>query len=127
MVRMASKRKYSLAGSEDTCAYMWTSTGTLMGVFAGHAAEISCGGFTPDGKRIVTGSGDGSVKVWNPKDQQCSATFSGHSWHEDEGVTSLAFKSDNTIISSGCVGGSVCVGNIITNKTLGKLVGHSQC
>eukprot|EP01111_Echinosteliopsis_oligospora_P007755 TRINITY_DN2303_c0_g1_i1.p1 TRINITY_DN2303_c0_g1~~TRINITY_DN2303_c0_g1_i1.p1 ORF type:complete len:425 (+),score=135.27 TRINITY_DN2303_c0_g1_i1:51-1325(+) len=114
-----------LAGSEDACAYMWTSTGTMMGVFAGHAAEVGCGGFSPDGKKIVTGSGDGSVKIWNPKDQQCISTFSGHSWHS-EGVTSLAFKSDSTVIASGSTDSSVCLGSIATNKALGKLVGHTN-
>eukprot|EP01111_Echinosteliopsis_oligospora_P007756 TRINITY_DN2303_c0_g1_i3.p1 TRINITY_DN2303_c0_g1~~TRINITY_DN2303_c0_g1_i3.p1 ORF type:complete len:242 (+),score=79.84 TRINITY_DN2303_c0_g1_i3:51-776(+) len=44
-----------LAGSEDACAYMWTSTGTMMGVFAGHAAEVGCGGFSPDGKKNSDG------------------------------------------------------------------------
>lgn len=29
-----------------------------MGVFAGHEAEITCGGFTFDGKLILSGSAD---------------------------------------------------------------------
>lgn len=48
-----------------------------MGFFAGHAAGVNCGLFTPDGKKVVTGSADRTVRVWNPKDQTTAATFSG--------------------------------------------------
>lgn len=41
--------------------------GTLFARFEGHTALIAAVRFTPDGKRLVTGSRDGSVRVWaNP-------------------------------------------------------------
>ena len=44
-------------------------------VFTGHAGAVTCGGFTPDGKAVVTGGGEGdaSLRVWNPKTGECTA------------------------------------------------------
>ena len=45
---------------------------------------MTCGAFTPGaGKAVVTGSSDGSVRVWNAKTGACTHTFAGHGWHED--------------------------------------------
>lgn len=69
-----------LTGSADGCVYMWNGD-TMMGVFAGHSGPVSCGKFTPDGKKIVTAGEDGTARIWNPKDQQTLFTFTGHLWH----------------------------------------------
>jgi WD40 repeat protein len=60
---------------------------------AGHEAEVSCGGFTGSGKAVVTGSGDASARVWDPKSGACVTTFAGHGWHE-EPVNALACAKD---------------------------------
>ena len=49
-----------------------------MRVFAGHDGAVLCGGFTCDGKKIVSGSADGSIRVWNPRKGQCSHAFLPH-------------------------------------------------
>lgn len=36
-------------------------------VFAGHEGGVSCGMFSSDGKYVITGGEDGTVRVWNPK------------------------------------------------------------
>ena len=54
-----------LAGSQDGTVWMWLAlTGECMQVFAGHEAGVTCGGFTSDGAAVVTGSADGTVRVW---------------------------------------------------------------
>ena len=66
-----------LAGSGDFTAWMWLAqSGTCMQVFTGHAGPVMCGGFTPDGKAVVTGGGEGdaTLRVWNPKTGECTAT-----------------------------------------------------
>ena len=44
-------------------------------VFAGHEGEVSCGVFTTDGTTIVSGSSDGTVRVWAPKKGVCKHVF----------------------------------------------------
>ncbi|KAH8072035.1 hypothetical protein JL721_3943 [Aureococcus anophagefferens] len=65
-----------LCGSGGGTCWMWLATsGGCMRVFAGHEGPVLCGAFTCDGKQIVTGSADGSVRVWAPKKGVCK-----HAW-----------------------------------------------
>ena len=52
-------------------------------VFSGHNGSVRCGGFTPDGKSLVTGGGenDASLRLWNPKNGSCTASVQGHGFH----------------------------------------------
>lgn len=53
-------------------------------VFSGHTGAVRCGRFTPDGKAVVTGGGEGdaTLKVWDPKSGNCTGTVQGHGFHE---------------------------------------------
>lgn len=82
-----------LAGSEDFLAYLWdTVTGKLMcAPLAGHGGAVRCGAFTPDGRGVVTGGGEGdaTLRRWDPRTGACVASVSGHGYHE-AGLTCLA-------------------------------------
>lgn len=45
-------------------------------MFSGHSGPVTCGSFTPDGKGVVTGGGEGdaSLRLWNPKTGECTLT-----------------------------------------------------
>jgi WD40 repeat protein len=53
--------------------------------------------FSPDGKRIVSGSLDNTLKVWDAETGQEMLTLKGHS----DPVYSVAFSSDGKRIVSG--------------------------
>jgi WD40 repeat protein len=44
-----------------------------MNLFSGHSSSVTAGQFTPDGKKIVSGSEDSSLIVWDPKN--CATIF----------------------------------------------------
>jgi WD40 repeat protein len=45
--------------------YLWeVPTGKVRGTFAGHRSGIWSVSFARDGKRLVTGSSDGTALVW---------------------------------------------------------------
>lgn len=53
-------------------------------VFTGHSGPVRCGQFSPDGKLVVTGGGEGdeSLKVWDPKNGVCILTVQDpHTYH----------------------------------------------
>lgn len=69
-----------LAGCSDATCWMWSVTdkeAACMQVFAGHDDAVTCGTFAAQGKVAVTGSGDQTVRVWEPKTGKVSITFSG--------------------------------------------------
>jgi len=59
------------------------SLSALWQVLSGHSGPVTCGAFTPDGKFIVTGGGDGdaSLKAWNPRTGECTCTIQGYPYH----------------------------------------------
>lgn len=59
----------------STCAWQ---------VLTGHHGAVACGSFTPDGKQVVTGGGEGdaSLRVWSPKTGECTCIVQGHGFHK---------------------------------------------
>ena len=69
---------------------MWdTETGQLTLTLTGHSSLVSSVGFSPDGRRIVSGSGDGTVKLWDVETGRETLTLEAH-----RSVSSVSFSPD---------------------------------
>ena len=55
----------------------------------GHSDSVSACGFSPDGRRIVSGSLDSTLKLWDAETGNCAATLEVHSW-----VKACSFSPD---------------------------------
>lgn len=65
-----------LTGSFDTTARIHgLKAGKTLKEFRGHLTFVNCAVYLPDNTRILTGSADGKVKVWDAKTQECVLTF----------------------------------------------------
>ncbi|KAJ4848273.1 hypothetical protein Tsubulata_040912 [Turnera subulata] len=127
-VRWHPRGHVVMAGSDhhDCTARMWNAdTGVLLHTFYGHTSAVTCGGFTPDGKTICTGSLDGSLRIWNPVSGESVHLVRGNSYHT-EGLTCLAIGSDSTLAISGATDGSVHAVNITTGRVVSSLSAHSN-
>ncbi len=82
-----------------------------MQVFAGHRDSVACGGFVAagGGKRVATGSLDGSVRVWNPRTGEAVAVLDSRlpDWHVAGGVVALAHEPALQLTASACEDGTV--------------------
>lgn len=66
-------------------------------VLSGHTAAVNCAAFSPDGKCIVSGSDDNTVRVWHA---DTGNAFSAPFEHHLQAVTFVAFSPDGRRIIS---------------------------
>jgi WD40 repeat protein len=58
--------RWVASAGEDSTVKVWDSqTGTLVRSFRGHTGVVTTVAFSPDGKLLVSGIRDGTVKVWD--------------------------------------------------------------
>lgn len=85
----------------------------LLQTFQAHDAPVTFVGFTPDGKKLVSGSSDGTVKFWELSPAPNPVNFfSGH----QEGVASLAFSPDGKLMAVGARNGAIRLWDMSTGK-----------
>ncbi|KAJ3064109.1 hypothetical protein HDU98_000163, partial [Podochytrium sp. JEL0797] len=74
---------------------LFTPTGTFYKSFRDHTATVTCCAFSPDGKLIVSGSADKTIRVVHLEQRKCIHVFKGHV----AGIKSVQFKTVDTIVS----------------------------
>jgi WD40 repeat protein/class 3 adenylate cyclase/tRNA A-37 threonylcarbamoyl transferase component Bud32 len=84
--------------SVDNTARIWdVRTGQEQRVLEGHASNIWCVAYSPDGKRLATGSADKTVGIWEAETGKLITTLKGH-----EGfVMAVAYSPDGRLLASG--------------------------
>lgn len=100
----------------------------------GHTRDVLSVAFSPDGKTILSGSQDGTVKVWDIATGDLKRSiplwndFSyevGNAPREKE-VWNIAFNSDGTLLASGTLDGTLQLWDLITGRERATLNGHSR-
>ena len=85
-----------------------------------HTATVLSVSFSPDGTTLASGSGDGTVKLWNTSTRDYIATLEGHR----NIVNSVSFSPDGTTLASGSYDGKVKLWNVSTKENIATLSGH---
>ena len=88
----------------------------------GHSYWIVSVAYSPDGKRIISGSGDKTIKIWDANIGRCLNSLEGHSGV----VTSVAYSPDGTKIISGSRDNTIKIWDANTGQCLKTLEGHSD-
>lgn len=108
-----------MAGSEDGSAWLWSlPSGTCLAVLGDHASPVTAGGFTPDGKQVVTVTEDGTLRIWNPKTATVQIKYVGQSdarFHSGA-IHSLALSHDSQLALTGSMDASVKVSHLHSKK-----------
>jgi WD40 repeat protein len=96
------------------------TTGKALLRLRGHADAITCLAFSPDGRRLVTGSADRTVVVRDVASGQEGLTLRGH----DNAVRGVAFSPDGRLIATAGADQTVRLWDADTGRQLRELRGH---
>ncbi|KAF7970764.1 hypothetical protein HWV62_23104 [Athelia sp. TMB] len=112
-----------LTGSLDS----WPSA---LKTIEGHRSTIASVAYSPDGKHIVSGSFDNSIRVWDSEtgeSERVAGRFTGHtSWHTAL-VQSVKYSPDGRHIVSGSADKTVCIWGALTGEFVaGPFQGHTD-
>jgi len=84
----------------------------------GHTSFVTSVAFSHDGKRVVSGSDDNTVRIWDAETgQTVSGPFEGHT----NAVTSVAFSHDGKRVVSGSDDHAVRIWDAETGQTVSGL------
>lgn len=93
----------------------------LVQTLSGHTNRIYRALFSPDGRSIVTASGDGTAKIWNVSSGSLKETLSGHSSH----VFCASFSPDSrSVVTAG--GNTAIIWQASTGRRIQTLTGHKM-
>lgn len=88
----------------------------------GHTEAVLTVAFSPNGKRLVSGGGDCSLRFWDLGTQTPAATGTAHAaW-----VLAVAWSPDAALVASGDHAGAIWVWDPATGKPLGQCKGHRK-
>jgi WD40 repeat protein len=90
-------------------------------VLSGHENAVRSVCFSSNGKRIVSGSDDGTVKVWDAQTAEQQLTLKGHTGS----VWGVALSADGKRIASGGTDRTVKVWDALTGQEMLALEGHT--
>ena len=89
--------------------YICDETSRLVaGPFEGHTDHVYSVAFSPDGKHVVSGSGDKTIRIWDVQTGRVIASpFEG----DTDRVYSIAFSPDGKRVASGSHDGTIRIGD----------------
>ena len=98
-----------------------TITSTVQ-TLTGHTHYVSSVSWSPDGKRIASGSRDKTIKVWDAQSGTCIRTLTGHTaW-----VYSVSWSPDGKYIASGAHDNTIRVWDASTGICIHTLDGFTD-
>jgi WD40 repeat protein/transcriptional regulator with XRE-family HTH domain len=115
-VAISSKGTYWAAGGKRGDVHVWRGGQTLHLAWQAHADNVYSLSFSPDERTLVTGSWDGSVKLWDLE----SGVLLWTGWHTDT-VFMVAFAPDGHMLASGGTDECVKLWDVVTGVNMQTL------
>jgi WD40 repeat protein len=90
--------------------------------FVGHTEWVNSVCFSPDGRYILSGSSDNTLRLWEISSGKETKKFEGHT----KGVKSICFSPDGRCVLSGSHDNTIRLWEIASGKETKKFEGHTD-
>ena len=89
-------------------------------IFDGHRLGVAALAITPDGRYLVSGSKDRTLRIWDVQRRKYLYMFP----RQHDQVTAVALSPDGSLVISGGRDASIRCWNLLTREFLGTFTGH---
>lgn len=107
---------------QDNFINIWSQNPKLVYTLTGHTGKVTTMGISKDSKKLVSGSEDKTIKIWNLQTGHLIKTLEGHVGK----INCLAISPDNQIIVSASNDKTVKIWDLKRGTLLRTLEGHSK-
>lgn len=111
-----------LTTAVDPFVRRWSASGDLIASFEGHSKSVDTMALVPHVNRLLTGSVDGDLRLWDMETGGQVAVLSGHK----KTVASVAVTPDGRLAASGSYDKTIRLWDLETAEELAVLKGHKN-
>jgi WD40 repeat protein len=102
---------------------IWDADGGEISTLKGHKGNVTCVVISNDLNRIISGSWDQTIRIWNAHNGTLIRTLTGHNYN----VQCIAIsKDDKRIVVSGNHNGTIRIWNANTGAIIRTMAGHND-
>ena len=87
-------------------------TGSYIATLSGHASRVQSVSFSSDGKLLVSGADDKTVKLWDMQTGGIIQDFSGHQGR----IWSVSISADSAVVASGSKDSAIHLWDVLTGQ-----------
>ena len=110
------------ATTTDSELWMWKIPHGDSKIYSGHGEQADTAAILPDGRRVIVGYGDGSMRLFDLKSGEVLHNLTGSNNAHSMSVTTLDAREDNSLVASGGSDGMAKLHNVGSGKTLASFV-----
>lgn len=119
-------------GWTDNVVQLWDAqTGAHIKALTGHTQRVNAIAYSPDGKTIVSGGADGTVRLWDVATGKQKANLPHESWINflfpwlNPSVNSVAYSPDGKTVAAIGMDGKLRLWDTQTTQLKAILIGHT--
>ena len=122
-VAVAPDGKIAVSAAKDTLQAWTIVDGARLYPFEGHKGEVNTVAITPNGKHVVSGGDDGTIRLWELSSGRELHKFAGDEGHLGK-VFDVAVSPNSRVVLSGGADKTAKLWDLVNGRLIRTLEGH---